>query len=136
MNRDRTAGGVPGHVTNAFGAEDVGNLVRVTDRRHGAMAAGYPAELGGCQHGALDMDMGVDKSGQEIIQSWIRRAEHCDGHNALPLPMHGGGINPAMVDIDQIGVNLLRVAFHRQSIGREVDRQIPRLRLRISMTCC
>ena len=53
------------HEFEAFLSQDVGDLVWITDRGHGAVSDRDPCELRRRKHAALDVDVGVDKARQE-----------------------------------------------------------------------
>lgn len=54
------------HVADAVETEDVGDLVRVGDGADGAVGDGDAGELRRGEHGALDVDVGVDEAGAEV----------------------------------------------------------------------
>ena len=63
------------HELEARLAENVGDLVRIADRRDGAVADRDPGEFRRREHAALDVDVGVDEAGQENPGRRARRLE-------------------------------------------------------------
>ena len=53
------------HVLHAVGAHDIGDLVRVSDDGGGAVGQHRLDELPGGNHGALQVDVGIDKAGKD-----------------------------------------------------------------------
>ena len=59
------------HVLNTVSAHDIGNLVGVTDDGSGAVGQYGFDEFTGGDHGALQMDMSIDKAGQYDLAGHI-----------------------------------------------------------------
>ena len=83
---ERRARTVANHVVHASDTQDVGDFMRIGDRRHGAMNHGPPRKLRRRQHRTLDMDMRIDQTGcDEVAVTFPRLRHEPDDASAPPL---------------------------------------------------
>ena len=90
----QTLGGLE-HVLNAVGAHDVGDLVGV--RHHGGGAVGQhgPDKLLGGHQGALQMDMGIQKTGKDDLSGHIHFLGSAVLAHAYDQPLRHGDVGGA-----------------------------------------
>ena len=104
---DRLADRGGQHVADPFGAEHVGDLMRVGHHRGGAVHRHRAGELGDAGHRAFDVHMGVDETGSEETPAQVdgfARRIIADADDPLPGHGHAAGGDSAREDIHDAGV--------------------------------
>src|SRR6185312_6123107 len=110
---------VADHEFHSRKAGDVGDLVRIADRRDGPMCNRQAGELRGYEKGRLDMDVGIDETGEDIGRIVGKQdgcgfrgfgggvvAERRDGLDPTRFYRYNGRVDAALEDVDKLADEL------------------------------
>jgi hypothetical protein len=88
------------HELHAGNAQDIGDFVRIGNRRNGPVHHGSPAKLARDEKRAFDMDVSVDEAGEDV--GIALAADFANLGDATASHRHFGGKNPLVVDVDKV----------------------------------
>ena len=100
------------HVAHARQPQHVGNLVRIGDCGHGAVADGQTGKFGRRQHRAFNMHMRIDEAGDQVTQAGHLRPGRVNNGDHPVAPYHLAGGDTALQDIDDVGVEGSGIRLH------------------------